>query len=112
MYFLLMLPTIPLLFYSGIAERLQTNEAARHALPYALTLGVFGTAVAMSLFNILIKRADIMFAASVTYLMPIVAIMLGIMDHEQLGWHDYLGLGLILSGVLLINTKKKLTIDH
>jgi drug/metabolite transporter (DMT)-like permease len=63
--------------------------------------------VAMSLFNILIKRAEIMFAASVTYLMPIVAIFIGVIDGEKLGWHDYFGLGLILFGVLLINSKFK-----
>ena len=103
MYFMLLLPSIPLLFYTGIPDRIQTSEEARHALPYALLLGVFGTAVAMSLFNILIKRADIMFAASVTYLMPVVAIVIGIMDHEVLGWNDFLGLGLIFCGVLLIN---------
>lgn len=103
MYFMLLIPSIPLFFYTGVPERLQTSEAARVALPYALILGVFGTAVAMSLFNMLIKRADIMFAASVTYLMPIVAIILGVMDNERLGWQDFLGLGLILCGVLLIN---------
>lgn len=107
MYFMLLIPSIPMLFYTGVPEKLQTQEAARQALPYALVLGIFGTAVAMSLFNILIKRAEIMFAASVTYLMPVVAIILGILDGEQLGWHDYLGLGLILTGVLLINTKAK-----
>ncbi len=107
MYFMLLVPTIPLFFFIDIPHKLETSETARHALPYAMFLGVFGTAVAMSLFNILIKRAEIMFAASVTYLMPVVAIFLGIMDHEQLGWHDYLGLGLILGGVLLINSKQK-----
>jgi drug/metabolite transporter (DMT)-like permease len=105
MYFMLLLPSIPLLFYTEIPETLQSSEAAKAALPYAIILGVFGTAVAMSLFNILIKRADIMFAASVTYLMPVVAIILGILDGEKLGWNDYLGLGLILTGVLLINGK-------
>lgn len=107
MYFLLLLPTLPLVFYTEIPERLETSEAAKQALPYAMILGIFGTAVAMSLFNILIKRAEIMFAASVTYLMPIVAILIGIIDGEKLGWHDYFGLGLILAGVLLINSKFK-----
>jgi drug/metabolite transporter (DMT)-like permease len=44
--------------------------------------------------------------------MPIVAVMLGILDNEHLAWHDYLGLGLILTGVLLINTKFKKTADQ
>lgn len=61
----------------------------------------------MSLFNVLISRTHIMFAASVSYLMPVVAVLLGILDHEQVGWHEFLGLGLILAGVILINRVKK-----
>jgi len=103
MYFMLFVPSIPLLFYLKIPEKIQESALAKEALPYALTLGVMGTAVAMSLFNILIKRTDIMFAASVSYLMPIVAIFLGLVDGETIGLPEFLGLGLILSGVLLIN---------
>ncbi len=107
MYFMLLIPSLPLLFYTEIPQQIQTSEAAVKALPYALLLGIFGTAVAMSLFNVLIKRADIMFAASVTYLMPVVAIILGLLDNEQLAWNDFLGLALILGGVLLINKSSK-----
>jgi drug/metabolite transporter (DMT)-like permease len=103
MYFMMLIPSLPVLFYTGVPEQLKTNEAARDALPFALCLGVIGTAVAMSLFNILIKRTHIMFAASVSYLMPVVAILLGIFDNEQIGWHEFLGLTLILAGVILIN---------
>lgn len=106
MYFMLLLPSIPLFFIAEVPHQLKTVPLAKEALPYALLLGVFGTAVAMSLFNILIQRAHIMFAASVTYLMPVVAIVLGIIDKENIGWHEYLGLGLILLGVVLMNRVK------
>ena len=107
MYFMLLIPSIPLFFVTSIPQQIATHVEAKEALPYALLLGVFGTAVAMSLFNMLIQRVNIMFAASVTYLMPIVAIIIGLIEKENIGWHEYLGLGLILGGVILINRAKE-----
>jgi drug/metabolite transporter (DMT)-like permease len=57
----------------------------------------------MALFNILIKKVNIMFAASVTYLMPIVALIIGFFDDEKIVWNDVVGLILILIGVLIMN---------
>lgn len=107
MYFMLLIPSIPLFFATSIPQQIITHPEAREALPYALLLGVFGTAVAMSLFNMLIQRVNIMFAASVTYLMPVVAIIIGLIEKENIGWHEFLGLGLILGGVVLINRAKE-----
>jgi drug/metabolite transporter (DMT)-like permease len=39
-----------------------------------------------------------------TYLIPLVAMVLGVaILHEQLGWNAYLGFGLILLGVMIVN---------
>jgi drug/metabolite transporter (DMT)-like permease len=105
MYFVLLLPALPMLFFSGIPEKISADPLAQQALPYALMLGLFGTAVAMSLFNILVRRADIMFAASISYLMPLVAVVLGLLDHETLAMNEIMGLALILGGVLLTNLR-------
>jgi drug/metabolite transporter (DMT)-like permease len=107
MYFVSLVIVLPLLLFSGLADKIQTDEAAQSALPYTIMLGVFGTALAMSLFNVLIKRVSIMFAASVTYLMPVVALFIGLWDNEHVGIAEYMGLALILSGVVLINTVKE-----
>jgi drug/metabolite transporter (DMT)-like permease len=107
MYFMLLIPSIPLFFITSIPQQITTHPEARTALPYALMLGVFGTALAMTLFNMLIQRVNIMFAASVTYLMPIVAMVIGLLEKENIGWHEFLGLGLILGGVILINRVKE-----
>lgn len=107
MYFMLLIPSIPLFFATSIPQQISTHLEAKEALPYALFLGVFGTAVAMSLFNMLIQRVNIMFAASVTYLMPVVAIIIGLIEKENIGWHEFLGFGLILGGVVLINWAKE-----
>lgn len=106
MYFMLLIPASIYLYKNGIYTKITHDEKALHALPYGVLLGVFGTAVAMSLFNILIQRTQIMFAASVTYLMPIVAVFIGFVDHERIAWYHLLGLSLILVGVVIINKVK------
>jgi drug/metabolite transporter (DMT)-like permease len=45
-------------------------------------LGVVGTALAMVIMNSLIRYTSAVFAASVTYIIPIFAIMWGLLDNE------------------------------
>jgi len=47
-----------------------------------------------------------MFASSVTYLLPIVAVMWGLVDGEQLHLGHFIGMGAIMVGVYLANRKK------
>jgi len=46
-----------------------------------------------------------LFAASVTYMIPIVAIGWGIVDGEQFTWDYLLWILMILGGVYLVNAK-------
>ena len=73
------------------------------AFAAALVLGCVGTAFALVLFFTLLRRADALFAASVTYLMPVVALGWAVADGERLGLLHGLGLLLILGGVWLAN---------
>ena len=73
------------------------------SLFYIGFLGVIGTALALVLFNFLIKRTDALYASSVTFLMPIVAMFWGFMDNEQLGLTHVMGFILVLLGVFLTN---------
>ncbi len=68
-------------------------------------LGVIGTSVATILFYNLIKIKDTVFASMVTYLMPVVAIILGVLDNEKINIIQLFGMALILIGVF-INSKK------
>jgi drug/metabolite transporter (DMT)-like permease len=69
----------------------------------SVILGVVGSAAATALFYILIKRAGGLFASLVTYGIPIVAIMWGIVYKENVTGIQVGCLGLILSGVYLAN---------
>jgi drug/metabolite transporter (DMT)-like permease len=64
------------------------------------------TAVATVLFNKLVKITTPLYASSVTYLMPIVSVMWGVLDGEELVFFHFLGMALILGGVYLANKKK------
>ena len=72
-------------------------------LGYILILALFGTVLALILFNNLIKHTPILFSVSVTYLIPIIAIMWGVVDGEIITLLHLLWMGIILLGVFLIN---------
>lgn len=69
-------------------------------------LGVLGTAISTALFYVLVKRASGIFASTVTYGMPFVAIGWGIIYGEQFGWKQVACLVVILIGVYIANRKK------
>jgi drug/metabolite transporter (DMT)-like permease len=89
----------------GVWQRLLTDSAAQHALSYLLILGIFGTGVAVLVFNMLTKRTSALFASFTTYLIPLVAILVGVIAGEQLQWSHITGFGVIMAGVLLANKK-------
>lgn len=72
---------------------------------YIGLLGIVGTALALLAFNKLIKISNPVIAASVTYLIPIVAMMWGFIDGESFELIYLLFILLILSGVYLVNKK-------
>ncbi|MFY0626186.1 MAG: DMT family transporter [Reichenbachiella sp.] len=74
-------------------------------LGYVLILGAVNTALAMFIFNNLIKIASPVFASSCTYLIPIVSVFWGLIDGESLNIYEYLGIVIILGGVYLANRK-------
>lgn len=64
-----------------------------------VALSLFGTLIAWMLFYKLVQRTDALFAASVTYLIPIVALAWGMLDGETLTLYQLSGFGLIMLGV-------------
>ncbi len=55
----------------------------------------------------LVKRAGAIFASMVTYGIPVVAIIWGVIYKEEVGWKQVLCLILILAGVYVANIKGK-----
>lgn len=82
----------------------QTPEAWK-GLGFVLLLALMSTAIANLLFVKLIGISTPLFASSVTYIMPIVAVMWGFIDGEVLTLWHLVGMALIISGVYLANKK-------
>ena len=95
------------LFTTDFISRTQSASGAGFSLMSILLLGVFGTAISTFLFNQLIKRSGALFASSVTYLIPFVAILWGLGAGEKLQIPQLLGFAGILFGVYLINRSAK-----
>ena len=95
------------LFCGDFIQRTQSMEGSGFALICIIILGLFGTTLSTILFNKVIKTSGALAASSVTYLIPIVAVMWGLWDNEVLGIYHLLGLMAILTGVYLVNNRKK-----
>lgn len=100
-------PAFVLVIYSGFFSQIEGNSEMQHSLWYLLALAVFGTSVANIYFNKLIHLSSPVFAASVTYTIPIVAVLWGVWDGETINLYQLLGGGIILIGVYLVNRKKR-----
>ncbi len=107
MAFTLILPfaTYYLFFASDFVYKVTTVPGAWMSVLYVSILGVFGTAMAMVIFNKLIQFVSPIFASSVTYLIPIVAVAWGLLDNEVLLSQHYIGMIIILAGVYITNRK-------
>lgn len=66
-------------------------------------LAVVGTTLAVLMFNKLIQSGGVLFASMVTYIVPIVAILWGVLDGETISLWSISGVFIILSGVYLVN---------
>ncbi len=95
-----------LLGFTEFLPKLQSAEGAWKAFGFVALLGLMSTAVATVVFNKLVKTNSPLFASSVTYLIPIVAVMWGVLDGERLYLGHYIGMILIIGGVYLANRKK------
>lgn len=91
------------LFTTDFIEITKTQEAAPQNLFYIALLSIFGTAIAVILFNMLIKKVSAVFASSVTYMIPVFAIFWGFLDGESIGITQLIFISVILSGVYMVN---------
>ena len=103
--FVLPLALIYLFAFTQFSFKVTHVDGAMLAAGYIAILGVVGTAIGLILFNIMVKVATPVFASTVTYLIPIVAIMWGILDGEQLLAGHYLGIVAVILGVWIGNRK-------
>lgn len=91
--------------FTDFTAKLNTHPMALESLGYIAILAIFGTALSVIVFNVLIRNTDALFASSVTYLIPVVAMGWGILDGEDLQVLHFVWIVFILLGVYLVNKK-------
>jgi drug/metabolite transporter (DMT)-like permease len=103
------IPATIYLSFSSIPDRIMIHPELIDGVLYTLILALASTSLALILFNYLIKMATALFASSVTYLIPLVAVLWGWVDGERLTALQVLGGFVLLIGVILIYRKEKST---
>ncbi len=84
-------------------HRLSNHPGAWGSLGYIFLLGAVGTGFALILFNRLIQTTSAVMASSVTYLIPIIAVVWGVIDGEPFFMLHIVAMILIIAGVFLVN---------
>lgn len=104
--FVLLLPSLISLVLAGFIDDFKPDHHHFIGLAYVAILSIFGTGLAMMLNYRLPNIATPLFASTVTLLMPIVAIIWGVLDGEMLTLGQIIGGIVIVSGLLFLRAKK------
>ena len=105
---IIFLPSFLAVWNFDTVTTLNTNPNAPESLVFIGILALIGTALAVILFNRLISSSSAIFASSVTYFIPIVAVLIGFNFGEKISLGQVLAMCVILSGVSLINLGPRL----
>jgi drug/metabolite transporter (DMT)-like permease len=92
-----------ILFSTDFINKVNNVPGAYESLFFIAILGLLGTAFALILYNKLIRMTTSVVASSVTYLIPFVAVLWGILDGESLYILHYTGLLITVIGVYIVN---------
>lgn len=97
------IPSIIILIFTDFSSTILSKSDILVPFLAVAFLGIFGTSLSMVVFNKLISITTPIFAASTTYVIPIVALVWGIIDGESLLLNHFLGMVVILLGVRIVN---------
>lgn len=107
--FIFIFPLAVVIFLMSDYKQIDINdEDVKVALFCLLILSIIGTVFAKILFNKFVQIASPVFASSVTYTLPIVALFWGLIDGEVFTLNQFFATIIILIGVYLANKKSKL----
>ncbi|CAH1001582.1 hypothetical protein LEM8419_02485 [Neolewinella maritima] len=102
-YFLVGLPA--LVYAVAVGEVIPTVVGAGHAgamaLLYVSILAVGSTVLAGLVYYRLVQRTGAVFASTVSYLIPVVALLWGVVDGEGVVWIQVPAIALVLVGVFM-----------
>ncbi|MBW8362562.1 MAG: DMT family transporter [Kaistella sp.] len=103
--FVLILPSVIALVLAGFFKDLEPGRDLYIGLGFVSLLSVFGTGLAMMMNYRLLNISTPLFASTVTLLMPVVAVIWGILDGEKLTLLQGFGGFVILAGLIFLRAK-------
>ena len=108
-FFLILFPAaIACLFFNSFSPVFSHPDGFR-SIGYLSILSVVGTAVAVVLFTRLIAISSHIFSSAVAYVLPVVAVFLGVLDGDVFHPVNLIWIAIIFTGVYLMNKKQKNT---
>ncbi|MBP2831365.1 EamA family transporter [Aquimarina sp. U1-2] len=106
-FIVLIIPAFLILIASGFfTPEILTDDKMQTSIGYMALLAIFGTGIAKIMFNKLVQISTPVFASSVTYTMPIIALIWGLWDGEKFSGYQLLASGVIIFGVYLTNKNR------
>lgn len=105
-FYVLFLPSLLALISTGFFGEFKGTSSEFLGLGYVSLLSIFGTGLAMLLNYRLLKISSPLFASTVTLLMPIVAVIWGVLDGERLTAIQFTGGLIIIGGLIFLRSKK------
>ena len=77
------------------------------AVTYLLLLGVVGSGVSTMAYIWLVLKRGPLFAGMTTYVVPVIALLWGTLDHEAISGQQAMAIAGVLGMVALVQTKSK-----
>ena len=100
------IPALIVLICTGFFNKETLQSPVVHqSILYIIVLSVVGTGIAKICFNRLVQLSTPIFSSSVTYVIPIVALIWGFLDGEKMNLLQLVAAVIILIGVFLANRK-------
>jgi len=93
------IPAAFIMWQENVFSITRHDEEARWSIAVACLLGIVGSAIATALYYVLIQKAGGLFASLVTYAIPIVAMLWGLLADENITAVQIICLIIILVGV-------------
>lgn len=105
-FIIILLPATIVLYVTNFFSEISYQHHQMDGWVFVIILSIVCTAIAKILFNKLIQISSPVFSSSVTYLIPIIALMWGVFDDEKITFIQLFSGIIILSGVYLTNKIK------
>lgn len=106
-FFFVGIPSLLFLIFSTFFTETIYVKDFEVAFTAVAALAIIGTALAVLLFNYVIKLSTPVFASSVTYFIPVTVMILGVLYGEPLHFLQIAGIATLILGVIIINKTKQ-----